>query len=81
MSKVVNIYQAKTQLSRLVDEASRGEEIVIARNGKPMAKLVAIEGGDAGKRPFGLYKGQIWVSPDFDEPDEELIAAFEGKDE
>jgi len=81
MAKTVNIYEAKTQLSRLVNEAAAGEEIVIARNGKPVAKLVAVEGANAGKRPFGLYKGQIWIAPDFDEPDEELIAAFEGRDE
>jgi prevent-host-death family protein len=81
MSKIVNIYQAKTQLSRLVDEASKGEEIVIARNGKPVVKLVPVAPAAMEPRPLGLYAGQIWVAPDFDQTDEELIAAFEGRDE
>lgn len=80
MAKMVNIYDAKTQLSRLVDEAARGEEVVIARNGKPVAKLVAVEKAPTGKRPLGLARGQIWIAPDFDETPEELIAAFEGEE-
>ena len=81
MSKIVNIYEAKTQLSRLVDDAARGEEVVIARNGKPVAKLVAIEKVEMEKRPLGLARGQIWIAPDFDETPEEIIAAFEGNDD
>ncbi|MGQ0674580.1 MAG: type II toxin-antitoxin system Phd/YefM family antitoxin [Rhodospirillales bacterium] len=81
MGKQVNIYEAKTNLSRLVDEAAAGEEILIARHGRPVAKLVACAPAQPGKRPLGLYRGQIWVAPDFDETPEELIAAFEGRDE
>lgn len=81
MSKQVNIYEAKTNLSRLVDEAAAGSEIVIARHGHPVAKLVAADARGSGKRPLGLYRGQIWVAPDFDETPEELIAVFEGRDE
>lgn len=66
MSKV-NIHEAKTHLSGLLERVEAGEEIVIARAGKPVAKLVPIE-APAGKRPLGLYKGQIWMSEDFDEP-------------
>lgn len=79
MSKTVNIYEAKTHLSRLVDEAAAGEDIVIARHGHPVAKLVALEAKPKGKRPLGLFKGQIWIAPDFDETPEEVIAAFEGR--
>ncbi|MCC7050136.1 MAG: type II toxin-antitoxin system Phd/YefM family antitoxin [Alphaproteobacteria bacterium] len=81
MAKTVNIYEAKTHLSRLVDEASQGEEIVIARHGHPVARLVALAEKPKEKRPLGLFKGQIWVAPDFDETPEELIAAFEGRDD
>lgn len=80
MAKTVNIYEAKTQLSRLVDAAARGEEIVIARNGKPVARLVAVEPIAERKRPLGLARGQIWIAPDFDETPEEIIAAFEGEE-
>lgn len=80
MAKTVNIYEAKTQLSRLVDAAARGEEIVIARNGKPVARLVAVEPIAERKRPLGLACGQIWIAPDFDETPEEIIAAFEGEE-
>lgn len=79
MSKTVNIYEAKTHLSRLVDEASAGEEIVIARHGHPVARLVPLAEKAKEKRPLGLARGQIWIAPDFDETPEELIAAFEGR--
>ncbi len=81
MSKQVNIYEAKTNLSRLVDEASRGEEIVIARHGHPVARLVPLAEKPKEKRPLGLFKGQIWIAPDFDETPEALIAAFEGRED
>jgi prevent-host-death family protein len=77
MTEQFNIYDAKTQLSRLIDRAAGGEEIVIARNGRPVARLVAL--GEA-RRPirFGLARGQIWIAPDFDDLPEELLQAFEG---
>lgn len=81
MAKQVNIYEAKTNLSRLVDEASQGAEIVIARHGHPVARLVPLAEKPKEKRQFGLARGQIWVAPDFDETPEELIAAFEGRDD
>lgn len=62
----VNVHEAKTHLSRLLERVEHGEEILIARAGKPVAKLVPIEA--PGKRPIGLYRGQIWMSDDFDEP-------------
>ena len=70
----VNIHQAKTHLSRLLQKVAEGEEVTIARAGKPVAKLVAIP--PKGKRPLGIARGQIWISPDFDAPDPELEALF-----
>ena len=72
----VNIHEAKTHLSRLVDRAAAGEEIIIGRAGKPVAKLVAYTPPVEYRVP-GALKGQIWVAPDFDETDEELVELFE----
>ncbi len=72
----VNIHEAKTHLSRLVDRAAAGEEITIARAGKPIAKLVAYTERPRRRR-LGQCKGLIWMAPDFDETDEELIRLFE----
>lgn len=64
---LVNVHEAKTHLSKLLERVERGEEIVIARAGKPVAKLVPID--DPGwKRPLGRDKGKIWMSEDFDDP-------------
>jgi len=71
----LNLYEAKTQLSSLVDQAAAGEEIIIAKNGKPMAKLVPFKA--AVKRRPGRLKGKIWMSKDFDAPMPEIIEAFE----
>ncbi|OGA22452.1 MAG: antitoxin [Betaproteobacteria bacterium RIFCSPLOWO2_02_FULL_65_24] len=64
----VNIHQAKTHLSRLVEKAAQGEEIVIAKSGKPIARLVALEKPKQAKRKPGALKGRGWVAPDFDAP-------------
>lgn len=75
---VYNLYEAKTALSKLVDRAAEGEEIVIAKAGKPLAKLVPFTSGPRPRRPGG-WEGRVWVAPDFDEPlPEEVLAAFEG---
>lgn len=73
----MNIYEAKTQLSKLVERAAAGEEIVIARGGRPMARLVPLE-PPRGRRQAGAYRGELWIAPDFDELPEALAAAFEG---
>ena len=62
----LNLYEAKTQLSSLVDQAAAGAEIIIAKNGKPMAKLVPIR--ERPLRKPGRLKGKIWISKDFDAP-------------
>ena len=74
---VVNIYEAKTNLSRLVDQASAGEEIIIARAGKPVARLVALE-PLRKKRVVGMFEGQLHIPDDFDTMfEEEIRAMFE----
>ncbi len=72
----VNVYEAKTHLSRLLERVEAGEEIIIARNGRPVARLVPTQRTEARRVP-GSLRGKIWISPDFDEPDEELIDLFE----
>jgi prevent-host-death family protein len=75
--ETVNLYEAKTNLSRLVDQASAGEQIVIAKGGKPMAMLMPLTPKKRTIR-YGLMKGQFEVPADFDAPlPDEVIAAFE----
>jgi prevent-host-death family protein len=74
--KQVNIYEAKTQLSKLVDRASKGETIVIAKSGTPVARLVPLEEKKSRIR-FGSMKGKIWVADDFDAPlPDEIVDLF-----
>jgi len=74
----VNIYEAKTQLSKLVDRAAEGDEIIIARAGKPVARLTALKREKLPLRP-GLLKGKIWIADDFDAPlPDDILDAFEG---
>jgi prevent-host-death family protein len=75
MTTTLNLYQAKTQLSELVERAAAGEEIVIAKAGKPMARLVPLE--KRQPRRSGFLKGKVWIADDFDDTPEWLIRAFE----
>lgn len=77
--QTVNIHDAKTHLSRLLEQVAGGEEIVIAKAGKPIARLVPLEAGPK-KRRLGRLKGKLNVPDDFDNPltDDEL-AQFEGR--
>ena len=63
----VNVHEAKTHLSKLLARVAAGEEIVIARGGKPVARLVPIE-QKRKKRVFGMDKGKVWIADDFDAP-------------
>jgi len=75
----VNIHEAKTHLSRLLSRVAAGEEVVIARAGKPVARLVAIR-RPKGKRPLGVDKGLFEVPKDFDAPlPDDVLLAFEGE--
>ncbi len=77
--QTVNIHHAKTHLSRLVQEAARGREILIARAGKPIARLVPLAAGPR-KKQFGLLKGRIRIASDFDAPlADEVLRLFEGR--
>ena len=81
MTKTLNLYDAKTNLSALVEEAAAGEEIVIAKNGKPRARLVALVDAkaSAGERPLGVWSGKVWIADDFDAPwPEDVRRALEG---
>jgi prevent-host-death family protein len=76
--KPVNIHRAKTELSRLVERAEAGEEIVIARAGRPVAKLVPLT--KARTRRLGLLDGRFKIPDDFDAPlPESIVRAFEGR--
>lgn len=78
--KQVNIHHAKTELSKLVQRAEAGEEIIIARAGKPVAKLVPV-GQPVVRRRLGLLDGKFRIPDDFNEPlPEPVLRAFEGRD-
>ncbi len=80
MATTVNLYEAKTQLSSLVERAAKGEEIVIAKAGKPKVRLVPVEPSGKGLRQPGGLKGKIWIADDFDDPlPDDILDAFEGK--
>ena len=66
--KTVNLHAAKTHLSRLVDEAAAGEDVVIAKAGKPMVRLVPVATTPARRRTSGALKGKIRIDADFDAP-------------
>ena len=79
MARTINLYEAKTQLSRLVDAAAAGEEIVIAKAGAPKARLVPLAMKKRVRRPGGS-KGRIRIGADFDAPlPPDLLAAFFGR--
>ncbi len=77
---IVDVSDARTELSQLLDRVLTGEEIVFTRGGKPVAKLAPIEPAEASRRRLGMLEGQIKVAPDFDDPlSENILAAFEGR--
>jgi prevent-host-death family protein len=74
----VNIHDAKTQFSKLIARVQRGEEVVIAKAGRPVARLVPAVSPALPRQP-GSARGELWVHDDFEAPlPEELLAAFEG---
>jgi prevent-host-death family protein len=72
----VNIHAAKTHLSRLIEEAASGKEVIIARAGVPVAKLVAIKPGEQGKRPLGLAAGRKIPDHYFEPLPEDIVDLF-----
>jgi prevent-host-death family protein len=75
MDKAVNIHEAKTHLSRLIERVEGGEEITLARAGRPVAKLVPYK-PRTEPRVLGLWKGKVVIKPDFDDPLPEFDEAF-----
>ena len=80
IAMVINVSEARTHLSKLLDRVANGEEIVLGKAGKPMARLVPY-GQPRQPREPGRLAGTIWIAPDFDETPEDIIAAFEGNPE
>jgi len=78
LMQIINIHQAKTNLSRLIEKTLSGEDVIIAKAGKPVAKLVAYKDKAKPRKP-GLWKGKIWISDDFNDEDEEINRLFYGE--
>lgn len=77
--ETVNIYDAKTRLSQLVDKAASGEDVVVSRNGKPLVRITRLESAKRRVK-FGLLKGKLTVPADFDAPlPDDVLAGFEGR--
>jgi prevent-host-death family protein len=74
---VVNVYEAKTQLSRLIERAAQGEDVIIARSGRPVARLTKLAEAPAVR--FGVMRGKVTMADDFDAPlPPEVMSGFEG---
>jgi prevent-host-death family protein len=79
MTASVNVYEAKTHLSQLLDRAAAGEEIVIARAGRPVARLVALSEASSRRRTPGGWRGRVQIADDFDALPADIEAAFLGE--
>ena len=78
--QTVNIYEAKTKLSKLVDLASTGTDVVIARAGRPVARLTSLEKKQKRLTGLGALRGKGWIADDFDAPiPDHVLAEFEGR--
>lgn len=77
--QIFNIHEAKTNLSKLIEKTAKGEEVIIAKAGKPVAKLSSYK-EKLKPRKLGLLKGKIWVSDDFNEENEEINKMFYGEE-
>ena len=74
--RVVNVHEAKTHLSRLLEQVAGGEEVVIAKAGKPVARLIPV--ASPGTRTLGADRGRVFIAEDFDAPlPDEILADFE----
>lgn len=76
----VNIYDAKTRLSQLVDRAAAGEDVIVSRHGRPLARITALVPPAKAPVRFGLLKGRVKIAADFDAPlPDDVLAGFEGR--
>jgi prevent-host-death family protein len=78
LTEIVNMHEAKTTLSRLVERARAGEEIIIGKAGEPLVKLVPVKRRTKPRVP-GKWRGKVWIAEDFDELPSDILDAFEGK--
>ena len=74
-----NVHEAKTNLSKLIEQALNGEEVIIAKAGKPLVRLVPVR--DEKEDCFGMDAGKMWIADDFDVLPDDLLAAFYGEDD
>jgi prevent-host-death family protein len=78
MTEIINMHEAKSTLSRLVERALAGEEIVLARAGEPLVKLVPVTRRRTPRQP-GKWRGKVWIADDFDQLPDGVLDDFEGK--
>ena len=76
--KTINIYEAKTHLSRLLEQVEAGEEVVLGRAGRPVARLVPYHPVRQPRR-LGGWEGKVRIAADFDQTPEDVVALFEGR--
>ena len=77
---IIDVSDARTELSQLLDRILTGEEIVFTRGGTPVARLASIEPPEMPRRRLGILEGQMTTTPDFDDPlPDDVLAAFEGR--
>ena len=79
--QITNIHEAKTHLSRLIECVIAGQEIIIGKAGKPVAKLIPYEQNHEPRRPGGSWQGKVRIADDFDELPKDFMAAFRGGNE
>jgi len=77
--QIINTYQAKTQLSKLIESALQGEEVIISKSGKPLVRLVPYKVAKKPRIPGG-WEGKVRIADDFDELPEDLLRSFYGDD-
>jgi prevent-host-death family protein len=78
--KPVNIYEAKTRFSQLVDKAAAGEDVIVSRNGKPLVRITRLANAQKQSIKFGVLKGKLKIAADFDAPlPGDVLADFEGR--
>lgn len=80
LMKVINIHQAKTYFSQLIDQVLEGEQVIIGKAGKPVAKLIPYTSTKKKTPTFGMYAGQIKIADDFDAESAEINELFYGKE-
>lgn len=76
--QIVNIHQAKTQLSKLIEKTQKGENVIIGKAGKPVAELIPFKIKKKERVP-GIWKGKVWMADDFNEEDEDINKLFYGE--